>query len=105
MTKQGAGSTPSLPASDLGKTIGWGGKGINSGSPSSYNTNRQFVIKSCAMLHNHIIQTMKNLINETVYARGGQLLQSAGQMWEKEVLGGPHYCINSIQYLNLIFIH
>ena len=37
--------------------------------------------------------------------RGGQLLQSAGQMWENEVLGGPDYYINSIQYLNHIFIH
>ena len=37
--------------------------------------------------------------------RGGQLLQSAGQMWENEVLGGPDSYINSIQYLNHIFIH
>ena len=29
MTKQGAGSTPSLPASDLGNTAGQGGKRIN----------------------------------------------------------------------------
>ena len=29
MTKQDAGSTPSLPASDQGNTAGWGGKKIN----------------------------------------------------------------------------
>ena len=41
----------------------------------------------------------------TVLDRGGQLLQSAGQMRENEILGGPDYYINSIQYLNHIFIH
>ena len=34
ITKQGAGLTPSLPASDLSNTAGWGGKRINSRSPS-----------------------------------------------------------------------
>ena len=34
MTKQGAGSTPSLPASDLGNTAGWDSKRINPRSPS-----------------------------------------------------------------------
>ena len=40
-----------------------------------------------------------------VLIRGGQLLQSAGQIWENEVFGGPDYYINSIHYLNHIFIH
>ena len=29
MAKQGAGLTPSLPASDLSSTAVWGGKGVN----------------------------------------------------------------------------
>jgi len=27
----------------------------------------------------------------TMYSRGGQLLRSAGRIWENEVLGGPVY--------------
>ena len=34
MAKQGAGSTPLLPTSDLGNTAGWGGKRINPQSQS-----------------------------------------------------------------------
>ena len=46
MTKQGAGSTPSLPATDLGNTAGWGGKRTNPWLP-------------CHLDHGYPANTMK----------------------------------------------
>ena len=47
----------------------------------------------------------KTFFWRTLKGRGGQLLLSAGQMGENEVLGGPDYYMNIIQYLDHIVFH